>query len=235
MYGLMGEFLLTLSLLSRVPSSGRGDLKRIPAYFGLVGYVVGLFYFLMKLLFPSMLGQLLVVAVGFWLFDMFHFDGLLDTLDGFLSQRKPSEKLQIMSLGNVGPSALLFGVLFVMAYVYAFSHVQPYAVFYSAVFGRVSMCFLLSFSVPAKESGLGRMLYPYSKVNTVYALLSTFVLLLDFKLYLSSLVLSLAVGYLGAKLSNWQIGGYTGDVLGALNMVVQLAILVSAFVVGGGS
>ena len=232
MYGIINEFLFSLAFLSRIPVRGSGDVKRIPAYFGAVGYVIGLFYFLMKLLFPSWLGQIFVVAMGFWLFDAFHFDGLLDTLDGFLSQKEPHKKLQIMSMGNVGPSALLFGVLFIMVYLYAFFRVQPYVMFYSAVFGRVSMCFLLTFSTPAKGVGLGRTLYPYDGRNTIYALLSTIPLLSVFGLYICSFSFSLALAYAMAALSKREIGGYTGDVLGALNMSVQLFILTCAYAMG---
>ncbi len=230
---MFSEFKLALSFLSRIPIQGKGKVRNVPAYFTLVGYVAGTFYFISKLAIPSFPWQILAISVGFFLFDLFHFDGFLDTLDGFLSQKSQKRKIEIMSMGNVGPSALFYGTLFVMTYVYLFFRVDTSSVFYMSVFGRLSMNFMLDFSPPAKEKGLGRVFHPYHHRDSMWSLLFSLPLLFEFKVYMISAGMTFLTAYGFSKLSNKEIGGYTGDVLGACNMLTQLLVLLGIFTLKG--
>ncbi len=227
------EFRLAVSFLSRLPAGGNGRIGKVPAYFTAVGYLAGTVYFGIRVLVPALPGALLAMAAGFFIFDLFHFDGLLDTLDGFLSQKAKDRKMEIMSKGNVGPSALFYGVLFVAAYAYLLSGTDPVYALYAAVFGRLSMNFTMDFSDPAKETGLGRAFYPYDRTNTFSALAFTVPLVLLPWAYVLSMGISAALARVFSKISSREIGGYTGDTLGFTNMAVQLAVLAGIFILKG--
>ncbi len=225
MYRILSEFRLALSFLSRIPVGGSGNIKKVPSYFSLVGYVAGSAYFIMRSIFPSYLGAVLAIAIGGFLFELFHFDGFLDTLDGILSQKSKEKKLEIMSKGNVGPSALFYGILFILTYVYLFSRANPLSFFYMSVFGRLSMNFVMDLSTPAKYTGLGKLFYPYSHTNTLISLAFTLPLIIHPFFYFVSLVVSLFVSWLSFSISKHTIGGYTGDTLGFTNILAQLSVL----------
>ncbi len=230
------EFKTAISFLSRIRIDGDEEISKIskvPMYFSLVGYLPGAFYFLFKILIPTFWGSILAMTIGFYFFDLFHFDGFLDSMDGFLSQKMPSKKMEIMSKGDVGPSALLYGMLFVIAYVTLFWKTKAVAMFYMAVFGRITMNFLLNFSKPAKKSGLGNVFYPYDHMNTFFSLAFTLPLIVHPKMFFISLISSLVVATTCALVSNVEINGYTGDVIGCANMISQLLILFGIYILKG--
>ena len=76
-----GEVRLTLSFLSRIPAGGRGEIRNIPRHFGLVGYLPGLLYVGGRTVSRDFLWTLVVISVVFFLFDLFHVDGLLDVFE----------------------------------------------------------------------------------------------------------------------------------------------------------
>jgi adenosylcobinamide-GDP ribazoletransferase len=222
---MLSEFRMALSFLSRLPVGGSGNIKKIPSYFSLIGYVAASSYFVMKFVFPSYVGTILAVAVGGFLFELFHFDGFLDTLDGILSQKSKEKKLEIMSKGDVGPSAIFYGVLFILAYVWLFSKAKPISFFYMSVFGRLSMNFVMGLSVPAKNVGLGKLFYPYAHKNTLISLMFTLPLTIHPIFYFASLSIAFLTSWLSSYSFKRMVGGYTGDTLGFTNVVAQLFIL----------
>ena len=231
---ILSELGWAISFLSRIPIGGRGNISKVPSYFSVVGYFAGATYFIIKILFPSFLGTIFAIALGFSLFDLFHFDGFLDTMDGFFSQKTASQKMEIMIKGNIGPSALFWGILYMITYITLFWKIKPFSLFYMAIFGRLSMNFLMDFSQPAKNTGLGKVFYPYDHKNTLFSLIFTLPMIAFPKMYFLSLSISLFTAVIFNMISKREIGGYTGDVLGCVNMLSQIFILSAIFSVNGG-
>ncbi len=192
-----------------------------------MGYLSGTVYASFKLVSSNFIVNVIAIAVGFYLFDLFHVDGLLDTFDGFFNQSDAKKRLEIMSKGNIGPFAFFFAFLYFSLYLYSFHLIKWWVPIYSSVFGRLSMNVLLLFSQPAKESGLGMLLSPYKRSNIVYSFLFTLPLALKPIPFLISSILSFLVGYFMAMASNRNIDGYTGDVLGAVCLISQLFIMIA--------
>ncbi|MFH0796522.1 MAG: adenosylcobinamide-GDP ribazoletransferase [Candidatus Omnitrophota bacterium] len=229
---------LAFALLSRIPIRASGDLKGLPPneavpFFVLVGYAVGLTYWILLHLtrilhlFPPV-AILLVMAVVYYLFDLFHFDGLLDTLDGFLCQKNREERLRIMKKGNVGPFGFFYGFIFLLAQFYLLSSlaVNPWLLFLTGPFSRWSLVLLLSFSRPAKEEGLAVICYPVLPRAFFWATVTLlpviiFMPLLSAIALFSTIVITLLVRNASGRI----IGGVTGDVLGALCLLSELAVL----------
>jgi len=236
------DFALSLSFISRVPiklknvENWEERLKRIPIYFPAIGYVPGIIY-----VFGILLAQrfsdfqlifiLLAMTFGYYFFDLFHFDGLLDMLDGFLNQSTKKRRLEIMSKGDVGPFAVFYGTLYVLIF-YQLTFKLPWQAFlYASVFGRYEMSVLLAFSKPAKPEGLGAMLFPYNKVFTVYS--TIFLVPLFFvnsTAFFFSFFMSVITAYVISKLSDKKIDGITGDVLGGSCLISQMVVLLAFYI-----
>ncbi|MFN3327613.1 MAG: adenosylcobinamide-GDP ribazoletransferase, partial [Fervidobacterium pennivorans] len=121
------DFLLTLSFISRLPVKIKNidewekRIKRIPVYFPVIGYIPGTIYSIGVLFAHSLSNYKLLfifgaMAIGYYFFDLFHFDGLLDMFDGFLNQSNKERRLEIMSKGNVGPFAVFYGMLYILLF-----------------------------------------------------------------------------------------------------------------------
>jgi len=231
------NFLLCLSFISRIPvrlkdlNDWEESIKRSTVYFPAVGYIPGMIYsfgvFLLQRA-PNLRLLILPIflAIGYYLFDLFHFDGLLDTLDGFLNQSGKERRLEIMAKGNVGPFAIFYGTLYVVLLYQLMNELYWKDFLFAAVFGRYGMNTLLTFSVPAKPNGLGAMLFPYNKLFTFYATIFTLPLaLLDLQAYIISFSLTWFTGYIFTKVSELKIGGVTGDVIGASCLITQMVVL----------
>ncbi|MEJ5256842.1 MAG: adenosylcobinamide-GDP ribazoletransferase [Fervidobacterium sp.] len=234
------EFMIALSFISRIPVNMKGyqldagDIRKVPKYFSIVGYLIGSIYLsgaTLSRLIPNVGGSLLVkvisIAAGFYLFDLFHFDGLLDMFDGFLNQSNAERRLEIMSKGNVGPFAVFYGTLYVIVFYQLFSLVPPYALLFSSVFGRLTMTLLILFSKPAKNKGLGALLYPTSKRNLVGILFTLPLIFLSYVGYVLSLLIAISVAIVVNSISERKIGGVTGDVIGGTCLIAQLFILLA--------
>lgn len=234
------DILLTFSFLSRLPIKlpqsldWQNRIKRIPRFFTLVGYLAGFVYYLGTIVTQSIshIFAFIFLAIGFYFFDLFHFDGLLDTLDGFLNQTDTNRRLEIMSKGNVGAFAVFYGVLLVITLVEFMNIVEPQDFLIAAVLARLSMNIILIISKPAKPTGLGAMLYPTQKVDFFLSLVWSMPLLFIYPYkYIVSLITVILVSFIMASLSKKLINGITGDVLGG-SCLVSLVFILAAVHLG---
>lgn len=228
---IFNEILMTISFLSRIPAGGTGEIKKIPRYFTIVGYLSGLLYMILTAIMGKGVFQVvLTMVVAFFFFDLFHFDGLLDTLDGFLNQNK-EKRLEIMSKGDTGPFAMFYGIVFIGTFFYCLTQADSLMLLYSGVFSRFTMNVVLNLSKPVKKTGLGALFYPYDSRNSIIALLITLPLLANPKFFLISFALSVLCGTTMHLIAKKQIGGYTGDVLGASCLISNLFIMISLILI----
>lgn len=227
---VLEEVRLAISFLSRLPFGGGGELRRIPIHFPLVGYLCAGFYVGARWLFGKLIspeaGSLASICITFYLFNLFHFDGLLDTIDGFMLQGPRQRRLEVMSRGEVGAFAVFFGSLYLLALYLGLRRATDSNLVMAAVFGRLSMNFALGFSRPAKSEGLASALYPYRKPLTLLASLYSLPLLSLFPLRFGvSISLSASIALAISLISRRKIGGVTGDVLGACCLLTELTLI----------
>ncbi len=224
---MLDEPRLAFSFLSRVPLGGKGNVKNIARYFTLVGYGAGLIYWAGRRYLHSDLGALLVIVTGFLLFDLFHFDGLLDTFDGFFNQVGREKCLEIMSKGDTGPFAIFFSFFYCLAFFLAFRSSTPETLLLVSVCGRFSMNILLTFTQPAKPGGLGALMSPYDNRSTVWsAALAAPLIAVSPLHWVVSMGVAVVTGVVMSVAARHKLGGYTGDVLGAACLLSQLAVLI---------
>jgi adenosylcobinamide-GDP ribazoletransferase len=240
------DFRLCLALLTRLPVSlgagpspaPLGDALRLAP---LVGVLVGLlgaggFWLGWRLDLPPLATALLALAVGILVTGALHEDGLADTADGFGGGAGPARKLEIMRdsrLGSYGALALLLSVGLRAAALGDLARPGAAAAALIAAHGlsRAAFPLLLSVLPAARGDGLaagaGR---PAGDAVLLALALGAALALIALGLgpgLVAILVAALATLALAA-LARAQVGGHTGDVLGAAQQSLEVAVLLTA-------
>ncbi len=236
---MLNDILLAIATLSRIPIpiNFKGDTQKAVGYYPIVGFIASivnysLFWGIDRLLFLTgnvqreTIALPIVLATYFFLFGYFHFDGLIDTVDSFLSQLKTKEeRLKILKDPHIGSFALLFGTIYILAY-YSFLKTLPRGWFLAPIFSRMSIPMLLMISTPAKQTGLAYRLFPFKKVTFIIAL---FITILPIALYpyttiiglLSALIIPIPLHLISKN----KIGGITGDTMGTTICLTEVLYL----------
>ena len=228
---MLDDLFLALGMLSRikVPEIKKVNYPRSTVYFPLVGMVAAFIlfvnHFLLTFLFHEELSRIISLGVYFLLFGYFHFDGLLDVIDGFFpSHKSPEQRLIIMKDSNTGAFALLFGVLFIALELFCvLSSDIRWMLF--PIFGRLSAPFLLAVSKPATKKGLGQLYFPYPKRYAVFSLIFIIPVLFFFPVTWLFLPFQFSMIWLISHVSKHKINGITGDVIGFSVMINELLFL----------
>ncbi len=170
-----------------------------------------------------------------------HEDGLADVADGFGGGVTRDQKLTIMRdsrLGAYGALALCIGTLMRVSAVAAMlergAFVVALALVSAAALSRVAGLFPLVTLLPARTDGAGSSAATPSPSATRLAAYIAIAIGLTPLLGGASLAQTIvsqmaafASGAVVAKIADRQIGGYTGDVLGAAQQVAEVAVLMS--------
>ena len=182
---------------------------------------------------PPVLAALATMAALVLATGALHEDGLGDTADGFGGGSTKAAKLAIMRdsrFGTYGVTAVAFSL---MARVAALATIAEPALVFAALVAtgaasRAAMPLIMAFLPMARSDGLGADAGRPSRRDTVIGSVLALVIAL-FTLDSAAIVVTLLVGGLAAlavaALARRQIGGYTGDVLGAAQQISEVAML----------
>jgi adenosylcobinamide-GDP ribazoletransferase len=245
--GILTDLLAAFTLLTRVPlgrlvrSGTSPDLPRCVWAFPVVGVVVnglgGLVYWLAQCFdMPPLLAAVWALAATMIVTGGLHDDGLADTADGFGGGATPERKLEIMRDSHIGCYGALALLLSVVMRVAAISGLEDpsrvMVAFCSAgMLGRGGILMLLLQVSPARDDGMGAAMGKTPAGRAVMGLtmaLAVCLLALPLKLAAVALVFACGAALAVAKLAQSQIGGYTGDVLGAGEVVTECVVLTIA-------
>lgn len=226
------QFLTTFPTLIRRSFTAQ-ELGRAVGYFPVVGLALGgALYGLgssLRLIFPSQVVAVIVLAAWLLLTRALHFDGFLDTCDGLFGGFTPKRRLEIMRDSRVGAFGVAGGGLLLLAkYAAILSLPHLSGLLLAPVFGRWALSTAI-FAFPyARERGMGRDMK--DNAGWPQVILATLISLLTAWLFagwtgLLSLALAGAVLWLGGSFILRRIPGLTGDSYGALCEMVELAIL----------
>jgi len=176
------------------------------------------------------------VAVSVLLTGCFHEDGLADTADGLGGGRDAARKREIMKdsrLGTYGAAALLLTLLGKIAVVAALVPTAPalgLALVAAAAASRAATVALMAWGRPAGGKSLAATARPSTATAaTALAIAAGACLALGISWSLAGIALAVAAGtgvtFLTHRLARRQIGGHTGDILGAVQILSELALL----------
>lgn len=218
-------------------------LDRSAKYFPLVGVLVGLITGGVLLaaaeLWPQPIPALLAVGAGVLLTGAFHEDGLADTADGLGGGLTRDRRLEIMKdsrIGTYGVAALGLALALKVTCLAALPPAEGTAALVAAHAGARLMPLLMIRFAPYAGDAAAAKVKPLATGLTTSEL--TFAVIIaalalgpafgsGFAMVVAAL-LALAAAGLVALVALRLIGGYTGDVLGAMEQVAEVAILLAA-------
>ncbi len=219
-----------VAFLSRIPLASKCKPKDSVSHFPFVGYLSGsLLAALLYLTGRSVPAIAFDLFITYLLFNAFFFDGLLDTSDAFLSQRDRVDKMEIMKAGNIGPMALLTGVVYLVIKIHLFTVIPLWSVLACSVSSKYAIVTSAAISKPAKDEGLGALIMPVK----ARSLLIATVYLLPFLFFSKALMMVLAASFSGVFItwiSHKLISGITGDVFGAIEEIAEIVAMATALI-----
>ena len=248
----LGDTLASIGFLTRIPvhdllPDPHPSLSNSMRGFPIVGLVIGAigavvfalsnFFILPPLVIASLTLASMLVATG-----ALHADGLADTADGFGGGGTVDRKLAIMRdshIGSYGVVALVLVLLIEAASLAAIAnhlwYVGPAVIVAAAVLSRAAMVWLLYTLPPARGDGLSAQAGRPAPNTAMSALVLGWIIAALLLLIADSFTTVLfvtaacALGALAVRvLAQRQIGGQTGDVCGAIQMVCEAAVLAAA-------
>ena len=237
---MAASFVTILPVASSKPA-GEGAVARATWALPVAGLLVGLVgAFVYKVairvgLTPN-LAALLALAATASITGALHEDGLADTIDGLGGGRTRQRKLEIMRdsrIGTYGVCALIlsFGLRWSALATIANPFAVTLALCAAHAAARAGVPAFMSLVPPARPNGLSASAgAPPGRSVAIAFALGTLALALALgpgKALVSLVLLSLA-GLLLARLAIRQIGGQTGDILGAFEQSGEILILLVA-------
>lgn len=247
-------FIAAFCLLTIIPLFKKEELKEedlliSPSLFPIVGLIEGtlcaLFTYLISLFLPKdpsiLFSMLLLVLIN----GGFHLDGLSDTFDGISIKPLPDKeierekRLSIMGKGVQGPSgstAILFDLFFRFVLLREIWDSDHFFLVLSLLPVPSKFAIILSMFLgkPAKKEGIGALFI--GKIKKVQLLFSFIFFLIpilfsfrsfeNFTLFfLFFLLILLFSVFLLNRYFESKFGGLTGDMLGAINEIVEVIFL----------
>jgi adenosylcobinamide-GDP ribazoletransferase len=182
---------------------------------------------------PPILAALVTLAALVLATGALHEDGLADTADGFGGGIAKAAKLTIMRDSRIGTYGVIAVAFSLMARVAALATIAEPALVFAALVvtaaaSRAAMPLIMVLLPMARSDGLGADAgRPSRRDMVIGAVLALVIALLALDGAVA--IIALVVGGLGAlavaALARRQIGGYTGDVLGAAQQISEVAML----------
>lgn len=237
----LSAFFAALQFLTITPPLVRRpftlpELARGVGFYPLVGLLIGLTLYLADglfgLVFPNQINSALILALWVLLSGALHLDGFLDACDGLFGGSTVESRLRILHDERVGAFALAGGILLLLVKFTAIANspLKDAALIIAPTLGRWGIAVAL-FAFPyAREEGLGRALKDHvtwrQLVLASFTALIAAWLIVDWRGIMVAGVAALVV-WLGAVFTLHRIPGLTGDVYGAINELVEVAVLLT--------
>jgi adenosylcobinamide-GDP ribazoletransferase len=241
------DFKLAFGFLTRLPgpfslSAASGELGRALRLAPLVGLVVGVCGALVTWIavgglgMPPLPAALLTIGATMWITGALHEDGLADVADGFGGAFERSRKLAIMRdsrIGAYGVLALILSIGLRAAALAALTGPEAATAVLIAAhcLSRGLLPLVMLVLVPARDDGLAAAAGRPGPADALTGLLLGLLLaalaaggVMALSLGLAALVAAAVTGLIALR----QIGGYTGDVLGAVQQTSEIAVLLAA-------
>jgi len=240
------DLTASVVFLTRLPVGGApaitgADVARAAWAFPIAGFVVGLIGAVVyglghRIGLPPWPAAALAVAATIAATVGLHEDGLADTADGFGGGKTREQKLAIMRdsrIGTYGVCALTLSILLRVGALASLADPAAVALALIAAHGaaRAALPAFMFFLPPARSDGLAFDAGAPPQWSVMIAAAVGVVMLIGCLGFGLGVVALLTIGIVAA-LMTWlslaQIGGQTGDVLGALEQASEIVVLLVA-------
>ncbi len=237
------DILLALVLLTRLPiprlPEDAFDRQGLAAWaFPSAGFVVGALACAAGWVgsawgLPPLACAIILVAVLILCTGAMHEDGLADTTDGFWGGFDPARRLEIMKdshIGTYGVLALILSQALRVALIAPLLATGAFGgILTACILSRAMMPILMTALPNARNAGLshsvGAPLSSTTGIGAAFALAMALILIgaPAFKALIVAALVTFAIGLVARS----KIRGQTGDVLGATQVMTELAILIA--------
>lgn len=220
-----------LSVAGRGTTPTRGAMVWFPVVGALLGGVTGLAWWGASELWPPLLAAAMAVAVDLAVTGALHLDGLADSADGLLPHLPRDRRLAVMRGPDVGAFAMAAVVIVLVLRVTALASVEvrPLALAGLWCASRTAMAVVARVLPYARaEGGLASAFLGGSPwtVGLLGAVLAAALLAVEGGPALAAGAALVVATLPVAGLARRRLGGFTGDVLGALGVVGETVGLV---------
>jgi adenosylcobinamide-GDP ribazoletransferase len=243
------ETLLAMSFLTRLPIPLTRTLDMPPLthamrFFPLAGAFIGSLVAGVLILgnllgLPSLLAAVLALTAGTLTTGALHEDGLADVADGFGGGKTREARLKIMHdsrIGTYGTIALVLSYLGRAAIYQTLASAEPITILAllagAGAFSRALVVDLLWATRPARSDGLSVFAGRPSRRSALFSLISGGLgatlaagYVLSPEIAIAAMAAAAVMLGLMRALSMRQIGGQTGDVCGAVQVLTELTML----------
>ena len=233
-------FLTAVIFFTRIPISfkafNEADLNKATRFFPLVGILVGsigaLVFWLCNILLPLEISVLISMVATILLTGAFHEDGLTDAVDGLGGGWTKEQVLAIMvdsRIGSYGATGLVLVLLIkYQALSYQTAAFIPASIIAGHALSRLCAVLVMHTQSYVKAEGKAKPLA--TELDFTELITATFFGLLPLAFlemrYLAALVpVAIVWLWFSAKIKS-RIGGYTGDCLGAMQQLTEVAFYV---------
>jgi len=237
-------FWLAVGFLTRIPMLARIDysqklMNQCSMYFPLVGLLLGALYaglfVLLSLAWNPLICALLVLCFHLFVTGAFHEDGLADSVDALGGGYTVEKRLEIMKdsrIGTYGTVALVMALGLKVALLMDARSIWL-ALLVTPAISRLTPLLLMAFLPYVTDPDKSKskpVAEGFSRRRLLYSTLFTLLIALLFSFWLPWLWLAaMTAVVMVALLWGWylqrQLGGYTGDALGASVVFCELVLL----------
>lgn len=240
------DFVIAVIFLTRLPLSratpiDRGDVARAlwsaPMVGAIVGAVGGAVFYLASLLhLPALTAAVLAIAATVGVNGCLHEDGLADVADGFGGGATRERKLEIMRDSRIGTYGVVALVLSFALRMSTLASLRDPGLVVAALIAaqaasRAGLPAFMRWVPPARADGLSASAGTPPTIGAIAAIALGFIALVaGFGVTMGLVALVVLAGLHGvmAWLCQRQIQGQTGDVLGAVEQIGEIAVLLIA-------
>ena len=204
-----------------------------PVVGAVIGLVIGMVWLGLNELVSSLTSATIAVMVGVMITGAFHEDGLADTADS-LGGYTPERRLEIMKDSRVGTFGVLALVFSVLVRVVALAALEPVegvvALVMAHAVGRSIATIVMASSPAASAIGLGQSYTAHLPKPAVWAISAVIAgcSVVGGPAGVVGYGLALVGALMIVSLARRAYGGTTGDVLGAIEQVGEMAVLSAA-------
>ncbi len=233
-------FLTAIMFFTRIPvhfkNFDEADLNKSTRFFPLVGVLVGavgaLIFWLSNRLLPLEVAVLLSMAATILLTGAFHEDGLADAIDGLGGGWTREQVLTIMVDSRIGSYGAVGLLLILLTKYQALSYQMAIFVPVSMIAGHAlsRLCAVLVMFTQSYVKAEGKSKPLATQLNVTELMIATFfgllpLAFLETKFLAALLPVAVVWLWFSAKIKT-RIGGYTGDCLGAMQQLTEVAFYV---------
>ncbi|PKM55808.1 MAG: adenosylcobinamide-GDP ribazoletransferase [Firmicutes bacterium HGW-Firmicutes-5] len=239
----MKSFIMMLTYITRIPFPIKLEydektfvkgLYAMPIIGIFIGIVMAGAMWIMKDQMPQV-KAFVMILIYLAMVGGLHLDGLADYMDGIFSGRTKDRILEIMSDSRIGSFGVIGLCLYFIGMYTGLQFSSWQVVLLAPIVARTMAVWVIAFGTYAKKDGMGKGLIDYGRPWHGLSMLMILTAVLFFwqPILIKSVFMILFGTVILLRWTTKQMGGITGDVIGAVIESTQVFWLLSIVLIGG--